>query len=181
MRHCPFLFKAKHDNMMIDSRIMPKFVILYYILSYISFYFFHQSTDGWVEVPVRRHTYFESRSVDTLYFFFSNFDDSMAGRVTYPTFTNQIGSNKNLAGASCPEYRLTYRHCPDTSRFTASLCKLWPTQFCIVLSMSTYALILWMLSTTLQQTWQACFHWFRQVLEAFAHLDFISKGTKHPK
>jgi hypothetical protein len=45
MRHCPCLFKAKHDNVMIDSRIMLKFVIVYYILLYISFYFFHQSAD----------------------------------------------------------------------------------------------------------------------------------------
>jgi hypothetical protein len=39
------MFNAKHDNVMIDSRIMLKFVIVYYILLYISFYFFHQSAD----------------------------------------------------------------------------------------------------------------------------------------
>jgi hypothetical protein len=40
----------KHENVMIDSRIMKMIMILYYILLYISFYPLPQSTDVKIQV-----------------------------------------------------------------------------------------------------------------------------------
>jgi hypothetical protein len=41
----PFLYKVKHDHVMIDGRIMPIGVIIHYIMLFKSFYFLHRFTD----------------------------------------------------------------------------------------------------------------------------------------
>jgi hypothetical protein len=45
MRDWPCLYKAKDNNVMLDSRIVLILVIMYYVLSYIGIYFPHKFTD----------------------------------------------------------------------------------------------------------------------------------------
>jgi hypothetical protein len=45
MRDWPGLYKAKDNNVMLDSRIVLILVIMYYVLSYIGIYFPHKFTD----------------------------------------------------------------------------------------------------------------------------------------
>jgi hypothetical protein len=50
--NAPFLYKVKHDHVMIDGIIMLMGVIMYYIMLYMSFYFLHRFTDVRVQEPV---------------------------------------------------------------------------------------------------------------------------------
>jgi hypothetical protein len=45
MSDASFLYKAKHNNVIVDSRIMLVLVIVYYVLLFIAIYFPHEFTD----------------------------------------------------------------------------------------------------------------------------------------
>ncbi|KAG1784273.1 hypothetical protein EV702DRAFT_1191271 [Suillus placidus] len=45
MSDTSFLYKAKHNNVIVDSRIMLVLVIVYYVLLFIAIYFPHEFTD----------------------------------------------------------------------------------------------------------------------------------------
>jgi hypothetical protein len=52
--HCPFLYKVKHHHVMMVSKIMLMFVMVYYILLYMSLSSFLRFTD---ESPLARPRY----------------------------------------------------------------------------------------------------------------------------